>query len=78
MSPDTRANTAGYEDTRDEESEHGARMSFLEHLDELRKRIIYALIALVVACSVAFYFNAQMYEYLTAYFSVNVIPAIPA
>lgn len=71
MSPDTRANTAGYEDSREEESEDGARMSFLEHLDELRKRIMYALAALAVACAAAFYFNAQMYEYLTAYFSVN-------
>jgi sec-independent protein translocase protein TatC len=68
MSPDSRANTAEYEDAREQEREDGARMSFLEHLDELRKRIIYGLAALAVACAVTFWFNNQMYVYLTSYF----------
>ena len=31
-------------------------MSFLEHLDELRRRILYSLYALVACCAVTFYF----------------------
>ena len=34
----------------------GGRMSFLEHLDELRKRLIAGLIGLVVGCVIAFFF----------------------
>jgi len=33
------------------------RMSFLEHLDELRKRLIASIIGLAVACVIAFIFN---------------------
>jgi sec-independent protein translocase protein TatC len=46
-------------------------MTFLEHLDELRRRIIYSLYA-VLACMVpAFYFWDTMYDYLTKYFQHN-------
>jgi sec-independent protein translocase protein TatC len=40
------------------------KMSFLEHLDELRKRIINALIALGVAVVVTFFFNKQIYDFI--------------
>ena len=34
----------------------GSRMSFLEHLDELRKRLICSVYALVAGCAIAFIF----------------------
>ncbi|MBV9216130.1 MAG: twin-arginine translocase subunit TatC [Acidobacteria bacterium] len=44
----------------------GAQMSFLEHLDELRKRIIRSVIALVIAFLVCFYFSEPIYNFLSA------------
>jgi sec-independent protein translocase protein TatC len=46
-----------------------SRMSFLEHLDELRRRIIYSLYAILAGCAVSFWFLDRLYEYMTAYFS---------
>lgn len=40
----------------------GARMSFLEHLDELRKRLIYSVYSLVAGCAVAFVFVGRIQE----------------
>ncbi len=53
-----------------EESPEGdhTRMSFLEHLDELRRRIIYSLYAVLAGCAVSFFFLDSLYEYMTAYF----------
>jgi sec-independent protein translocase protein TatC len=45
-----------------------SRMSFLDHLDELRRRIMYALYAVIGACVVTFYFWDQMFVYLATYF----------
>jgi sec-independent protein translocase protein TatC len=42
----------------------GAKMTFLEHLDELRKRIIVSLTAIAVGCLVAFAFVGQMYSFV--------------
>ena len=40
----------------DDELDAGAKMSFLEHLDELRKRLIASLVALIAGTVVAFFF----------------------
>ena len=40
------------------------KMSFLEHLDELRRRIIFAIISLAIAFVVCFTFSTQIYEFL--------------
>ncbi|MBA2303424.1 MAG: twin-arginine translocase subunit TatC [Acidobacteria bacterium] len=40
----------------------GARMSFLEHLDELRNRLIYSVYSLVAGCAVAFIFVNRIQE----------------
>jgi sec-independent protein translocase protein TatC len=40
----------------------GSRMSFLEHLDELRKRLIYSVYSLVGGCAVAFIFVGRIQE----------------
>jgi sec-independent protein translocase protein TatC len=42
----------------------GAKMTFLEHLDELRKRIVVVLVAILVACLVAFTFVEKIYSFV--------------
>ena len=42
----------------------GSRMSFLEHLDELRKRLIYSVYALLAGCGVAFFFAGRIQEFI--------------
>ena len=37
-----------------------SRMSFLEHLDELRKRLIYSVYSLVAGCAIAFLFVGRI------------------
>lgn len=54
-----------------EEGSDRSRMSFLEHLDELRRRIIYSTYALVVCCVATFFYWEPMYRYLVAYFGEN-------
>jgi sec-independent protein translocase protein TatC len=54
--------------TTDEASDRG-RMTFLEHLDELRKRIIYSIYAVLATCVVAFYFWREVFAYFVQYFS---------
>lgn len=49
----------------DDESE-GGKMSFLEHLDELRKRIIRALLSLAVGVAIAAFFIEDIYAFVMA------------
>ena len=42
----------------------GGKMSFLEHLDELRKRIIWSLSALVAGTLVAFIFHNEIFDFV--------------
>jgi len=50
----------------DTESAEGGRMSFLEHLDELRKRLIWALLSLVIGVVIAaFFLERQTFGPLT-------------
>jgi sec-independent protein translocase protein TatC len=48
----------------DEEDGAGARMSFLEHLDELRKRLIYSVYSLLGGCVVAFFFAGRIQDFI--------------
>ena len=48
-----------------------SRMSFLEHLDELRRRILYSVYALAACFAVAFWFWNDLYAYLVTYFVQN-------
>jgi sec-independent protein translocase protein TatC len=51
----------------DDEDEVGAgRMSFLEHLEELRKRIINACLGIAVGIGLSFFFIQTIYDFLTA------------
>ncbi len=47
-------------------------MTFLEHLDELRKRILYSVYALIAGCCVTFYFADRMYRAMLGYFQHQV------
>ena len=51
------------------ESDDRSRMSFLEHLDELRRRILYSVYVLAACCAVTFYFWDPLYRYFIQYFS---------
>jgi len=42
----------------------GAKMTFLEHLDELRKRIIVAVASVGVGCVIAFAFVNKIYDFV--------------
>jgi len=42
----------------------GSKMSFLEHLDELRKRLIYVVYSLLAGCVVAYIFITRIFEFI--------------
>jgi sec-independent protein translocase protein TatC len=46
-----------------------SRMTFLEHLDELRRRIISSLYVLIACCVVSFFYWDPLYRYFVRYFS---------
>ena len=48
----------------DDDASPGAKMSFLEHLDELRKRIVNSLIAVGVGILISFTFITKIYGFL--------------
>lgn len=48
------------------ERELGGRMSFLDHLDELRKRIFHALISIIITFVAAWIFREQIFKFLSA------------
>ena len=48
----------------DDDSEGGGKMSFLEHLDELRKRIIRALLSLCLGVAIAAFFIEDIYSFV--------------
>jgi sec-independent protein translocase protein TatC len=46
----------------------GSRMSFLDHLDELRRRLLYSTYVLVACCAVTFFYWDRLYLYYASYF----------
>lgn len=52
------------EGEEDNESELGGKMTFLEHLDELRKRILYSILSLVVTFTGAWFFREEIFNFL--------------
>jgi sec-independent protein translocase protein TatC len=53
------------ESNRESELDAEAKMSFLEHLDELRTRLIHSVIAIGVACVISFIFLNRIFEFIT-------------
>jgi sec-independent protein translocase protein TatC len=47
-----------------EEEELGGQMAFLDHLDELRKRLIRSIVFVFVATSVCWFFSDRIYSFL--------------
>jgi sec-independent protein translocase protein TatC len=54
------------EDPFDQDDFAEGKMSFLEHLEELRKRIINAVLGIAVGIAASFFFIQQIYDFLTA------------
>lgn len=48
--------------------DENSRMTFLEHLDELRRRILYALYAVLACGAIVVYYIDDLFKYATAYF----------
>ena len=46
------------------DADGGGKMSFLDHLDELRRRIIYAVVAVFVGFVIAFFFINQIFDFV--------------
>jgi len=57
----------------EDDDDPAGRMSFLEHLDELRKRIIYAAIGVLVGVVASFAFIGQIYDFLIQP-AINALP----
>src|SRR5215831_5536634 len=53
-------------DDDDDDSAVAGKMSFLEHLDELRRRIVHSLIAICVAVVLGFYWIYQIVDFILA------------
>src|SRR5215208_3105298 len=51
---------------RGNEEELGGQMSFLEHLDELRRRLIRSFIFIFLATSICWFFSDRIYAFLAA------------
>ena len=51
-------------DSELDDYEGGGKMSFLEHLDELRKRILWSLASLGVGVLIVFFFIGEIFEFI--------------
>jgi sec-independent protein translocase protein TatC len=51
-------------DDHDLDADDGGKMSFLEHLDELRKRIIYAVLSLAVGVAIVLFFIQRLFDFI--------------
>jgi sec-independent protein translocase protein TatC len=60
--PDPDSRPAPFDD--DVEDGAGGKMSFLEHLDELRKRLIYAVVSLAIGCAIAYIFINRIVDFI--------------
>jgi sec-independent protein translocase protein TatC len=56
--------TAGDDDDPESHDDSGSKMSFLEHLDELRKRLIYIAYSLLFGCIVAYVFIQKLVDFV--------------
>lgn len=50
---------------KDQEPEPGAHMSFLDHIDELRKRLVTSVIIIVVAFALCWFVSDKIYNFLS-------------
>jgi sec-independent protein translocase protein TatC len=52
----------GPDDLADDDA--GGKMSFLEHLDELRRRILYAVVSVFIGFVISFFFINQIFDFI--------------
>jgi sec-independent protein translocase protein TatC len=52
------------EEHEEREDQEGLQMSFLDHLDELRRRLIHSVLAIAAAFAVCYFFSDRIYEFL--------------
>lgn len=55
-----------------DEQHEGIQMSFLDHLDELRKRLIHSVIGIVIAFTLCFSFSYYIFKFLAAPIAVQM------
>jgi sec-independent protein translocase protein TatC len=60
--PDEERDPDWYDSEHDDSA--GGKMSFLDHLDELRRRIIYALLSVLVGCGIAFFWVDRIFQFI--------------
>jgi sec-independent protein translocase protein TatC len=48
-----------------EEQQEGLQMSFLDHLDELRRRLVHSVISVAIAFSICFTFSEPIFKFLS-------------
>src|SRR5690349_2033904 len=53
-----------WDDDEQESSDEAGKMSFLEHLDELRRRIIYSLLAVGVGFAIAYAYIDRIFAFI--------------
>ena len=51
-------------DDRDPDSDGGGKMSFLDHLDELRRRLIYAIVGVGIGLGVSLFYVGRLFEFI--------------
>jgi len=51
---------------REGEEELGGQMSFLEHLDELRRRLIRSFLFVIIATTACWFLSGPIYAFLAA------------
>ena len=51
-------------DDHEAEQDSGGKMSFLDHLDELRRRIIYSVVGIAVGFGIAFFWLDNIFEFI--------------
>jgi len=56
--------TPGDDDDSELLEDSAGKMSFLEHLDELRKRLIYIVYSLIAGCVVAYIFIGRIFDFI--------------
>jgi sec-independent protein translocase protein TatC len=56
--------TPGDDDDSEPYEDSAGKMSFLEHLDELRKRLIYIVYSLIAGCVVSYIFIGRIFDFI--------------
>src|SRR5690349_22341029 len=56
--------TSGDDEDPETFDDSAGKMSFLEHLDELRKRLIYIVYSLIAGCVIAYIFIGRIFDFI--------------